>query len=156
MKQLSIIPCGRKKIWDRYENIGAVQASDAYIGTLHHLCRNYAEAFTDDWVVLSAKHGFLFPEDIVPGQYNVTFNQKSDEIITNHKLREQVQKKQLDQYDMLVILTGKKYKPVINSAFNKDQPRTYPLLQYSGIGYMQQALKQAVQDNEPIRMKDRS
>ncbi|WP_077325689.1 DUF6884 domain-containing protein [Virgibacillus siamensis] len=156
MKQLSIIPCGRKKIWDRNENAGAVPAKEAYIGTLHHLCRNYAETFTDGWVVLSAKHGFLFPEDIVPGQYNVTFNQKSDEIITYDKLRSQVLEKGLDQFDMLVVLTGKKYKPVINGAFNDNQQRIYPLLQYSGIGYMQQALKQAVQKNEPIRIKDRS
>ncbi|GAA0613955.1 hypothetical protein GCM10009001_33990 [Virgibacillus siamensis] len=156
MKQLSVIPCGRKKIWDRYENTGAVTAREAYIGTLHHLCRNYAEAFTDAWVVLSAKHGFLFPEDIVPGQYNVTFNQKSDEIITGDNLRAQVRKKQLDQFDMLVVLTGKKYKPVINSVFDSDHRRIYPLLQYSGIGYMQQALKKAVQENEPIHMKDRS
>lgn len=156
MKQLSIIPCGRKKIWDRHEDMGAVQAKEAYIGTLHHLCRNYAESFTDAWVVLSAKYGFLFPEDIVPGQYNVTFNQKSDEIITNDKLKEQVREKKLNQFDMLVVLTGKKYKPVINGAFDSNQQRTYPLLQYSGIGYMQQALKQAVQNNEPIRIKDRS
>lgn len=150
MRQLSIIPCGRKKIWDKNEQLGAVPAGDAYIGTLHKLCRNYAEKFTDQWVILSAKHGFLFADDIVDGQYDVTFNQKSDEIISFDKLREQVQEKQLDQFDLLVVLTGKKYKPVIDGCFKENMPRYFPLLQCGGIGYMLQTLKEAVKKNTPL------
>lgn len=150
MTQLSIIPCGRKKVWDNYEKYGPAPAKDAYIGTLHKLCRNYAEMFTDKWVVLSAKYGFLYPDDMVSGQYDVTFNQKSDEIITIETLRRQVRDKDLEEFDKLVILTGKKYKPIINGCFTDNMKRTYPLLGYSGIGYMQRALKQAVQNNTPI------
>ncbi|HLR62320.1 MAG TPA: hypothetical protein VK097_07750 [Lentibacillus sp.] len=150
MAELSIIPCGRKKIWDNQPELGAVCAEDAYIGTLHRRSRQYAEMFTNQWVILSAKHGFLFADDIVDGQYDVTFGQKSDEIITFDRLTRQVKDKQLDQFERLVVLTGKKYKPVINGAFASDIPRVYPLVQYDGIGYILQALKQSVETNTPI------
>ncbi|GGK04804.1 hypothetical protein GCM10007063_28920 [Lentibacillus kapialis] len=150
MLDLSIIPCGRKKIWDTHPEWGAVSAKNAYIGTLHRRTRQYAELFTDQWVILSAKHGFLFAEDMVDGPYDVTFGQKSDEIIPFDQLISQIKDKQLDQFERLVILTGKKYKPVINTAFADDMPRVYPLLQFGGIGYILQSLKQSVETNTPI------
>lgn len=150
MAELSIIPCGRKKIWDKQPELGAVPAKDAYIGTLHQRTRQYAEMFTDQWVILSAKHGFLFADDSVDGQYDVTFGQKSDEIISFDKLIKQAKDKQLDQFDQLVVLAGKKYKPIIDRTFTKDIPRVFPLLQYGGIGYILQALKQSVETNTPI------
>ncbi|MFC4556892.1 DUF6884 domain-containing protein [Virgibacillus kekensis] len=153
MRELSIIPCGRKKIWDKYPDLGPVPAGNAYTGTLHTLCRKYAEKYTDDWVILSAKHGFLSEDDLVEGQYDVTFGQKSNEIISFAKLREQIKEKGLDQYDNLVVLTGKKYKPVINGTFIDDLPRTYPLTRYKGIGYILQALNQSIKSGEPIHEK---
>lgn len=150
MKQLSVIPCGIKKIWDKQPKLGAVPASEAYIGTFHTLCRNYAKTFTDSWIILSAKHGFLFADDIVDGPYDVTFNQKSDEIISMERLCEQVREKQLDQFDELIVLTGKKYKKVIKESFGEFFPASFPLLQCRGIGYMQQLLKRAIEEGKPI------
>ncbi|WP_188454637.1 DUF6884 domain-containing protein [Virgibacillus oceani] len=150
MKQLSVIPCGIKKIWDKQPELGPVPAGEAYIGTFHRLCQNYAEMFTDQWVVLSAKHGFLFKEDIVDRNYDVTFNQKNKEIISYDHLREQVKEKGLAQFDELIVLTGKKYKIVINESFDDSMPRSFPLLQCKGIGYMQQLLKKAVEEGKPL------
>ncbi|ASN05959.1 DUF6884 domain-containing protein [Virgibacillus necropolis] len=150
MSQLCIIPCGKKKIWDKEPNRGATQVKDTYIGTFHTLCRNYALQFTDQWVVLSAKHGFLMPEDIVDENYDVTFNQKEKEIITLERLQHQVKAKRLDQVEELIILTGKKYKKVIEGSFDDRMPMKFPLEAYNGMGYMQQALKKAVENNIPI------
>ncbi|TFJ94455.1 DUF6884 domain-containing protein [Lentibacillus salicampi] len=150
MKDLSIIPCGRKKIWDKQPELGAVPAKNAYIGTLHKRCRQYAEMFTDQWVILSAKHGFLFADDMVDGQYDVTFGQKSNEIITFDQLIGQMKRKQLDQFDRLVVLTGKKYRPIINGTFSEDMPSIFPLLEYRGIGFILQALKQSAETQTPI------
>lgn len=150
MRQLSIIPCGKKKIWDMEPKRGATQARYTYIGTFHTLCRSYVRQFTDQWVVLSAKHGYLLPEDFVDENYDVTFNQKSDEIITFERLQQQVRMKQLDQYDELVILTGKKYKKVIEASFPDKIAKKYPLAGYTGMGYMQQALKNAILNKSPI------
>ncbi len=142
----------QEKIWDNYPGHGPAPAKDAYVGTLHKRCQQYAETFTDGWVVLSAKHGFLFPDDVVDGQYDVTFGQKKAEIITADRLQQQVREKGLDQYDRLIILTGKKYRPVINSCFHDSLPRVYPLQDCGGIGYMLQALKQSVETGTPIHV----
>lgn len=150
MSQLSIIPCGIKKIWDKQPECGPVSACEAYIGTFHTLCQRYAEAFTDNWVVLSAKHGYLLADDTVDGPYDLTFNQNSDAIISNACLQTQVQAKRLNQYDELIVLTGRKYKKVIEASFGAEFPANYPLLGYNGIGYMQQALKHAVRTGESI------
>lgn len=150
MKQLSIIPCGKKKIWDKTPSHGPACTKDTYIGTFHMLCRRYALEYTDQWVVLSAKHGFLLPEDIVEENYDVTFNQNSNEIITLEKLRSQVLEKGLNQFDELIILTGKKYKKVIEGSFEQKTTMKYPLANYGGMGYMQQALKESVEKGKPI------
>lgn len=149
MYQLCIIPCGKKKIWDKEPAYGPAKTKHTYIGTFHTLCRNYALKFTDQWVVLSAKHGFLLPDDLVEKNYDVTFN-RNDEIITLEQLQVQVKEKKLDRFDELVILTGKKYKRVIEGSFKKELPMTYPLANYKGMGFMQQALKQAVEKGMPL------
>ncbi|WP_163970847.1 DUF6884 domain-containing protein [Oceanobacillus halotolerans] len=155
MTQLSIIPCGRKKIWDIDETVGNAPVKNVYLSRFHRLCRGYAELFTDDWVVLSAKHGFMFPDDVVDGPYDVTFNQKSNEIISIEALRDQVDRKSLNRYDQLVILTGKKYEPIINTCFENNK-MVFPLKGYKGIGYMQQALKGSIETKQPLHSrKDR-
>ncbi|WP_153461838.1 MULTISPECIES: DUF6884 domain-containing protein [Sediminibacillus] len=151
MKQLCIIPCGKKKVWDKQADAGPVTARNAYIGTFHRLCEAYAEHFNMDWVVLSAKHGFLLPTDIVPENYDLTFNQKSDQIVTADFLASQLKYKRLDVYRRLVVLTGRKYKPIISAAFSGINPEMFfPLEGCKGIGHMQQRLKSAVADNTPI------
>lgn len=87
MRRLCIIPCGSKKIWDKSPEIGSTKARDVYIGSFGKVCQKYATTFFEDWVILSAKHGFLFPEDMIHGNYDVSFNSKSDEIISTQKLK---------------------------------------------------------------------
>ncbi|WP_138415180.1 DUF6884 domain-containing protein [Aquibacillus sediminis] len=150
MKQLCIIPCGTKKIWDKYGDVGPTPAKEAYIGTFHNLCEQYATRFCDEWVILSAKHGFLLPSDMVEENYDVTFNTKSDQIISMEQLQKQVDQKKLNQYDTVVVLTGKKYVPIVKGSFEIEKNIQFPLLRYSGIGYMQQALKRAVTTQQPL------
>lgn len=142
MKQLCVIPCGNKKIWDKEPHLGQVEAENAYTGTFHLLCRQYAEMFFDDWVILSAKHGFLFPDDLVPGNYNVSFSMKTEEVITLEKLQKQADEKNLHQFEEFVVLGGKKFRPVAENTLKGKF--IYPLQNCRGIGYMQQMLKKAV------------
>ncbi|WP_226037377.1 DUF6884 domain-containing protein [Aquibacillus saliphilus] len=150
MGQLCILPCGNKKIWDKKGEIGPVRARDAYIGTFHNLCEQYAEKFFDRWVILSAKYGYLLPNDIVKGNYDVTFNKKSNEIISIDELKNQVKKKQLYQNDGIVVLTGKKYIEVVTKSFETELTIQFPLIKCKGIGYMQQELKSAIELSQPI------
>lgn len=65
MRRLCIIPCGKKKIWDKYPDYGPMEAKDVYISPFGKACQAYATMFFENWVILSAKHGFLRPNDIV-------------------------------------------------------------------------------------------
>ncbi|MBB6448094.1 hypothetical protein HNR44_000043 [Geomicrobium halophilum] len=150
MKSLAIIPCGNKKIWDKKEGVGPVPAQDAYIGTFHKLCRAYAEKFHTHWVILSAKHGYLQAEDTVSSPYNLSFSHKSDEIISIRRLSEQIKDKELDQFQLLVVLTGRKYKPIVEKSFGTGYEIQMPLLGSRGIGEMQQKLKRALEEGRPI------
>ncbi|KKB33301.1 DUF6884 domain-containing protein [Bacillus thermotolerans] len=150
MERLCIIPCGTKKIWDKRPDAGPAKAKDTYIGIFHNLCQEYASRFFNSWVILSAKHGFLEPEDVVEENYDVAFNSKSTEIISAAELKEQIRQKQLSDADEIVVLGGKKYKKVVEAAFGSQYTYRYPLSDCKGIGYMQQKLKTALVENKEM------
>ena len=108
MKVLCIISCGNRKIWDKNPNAGLTRARDVYIGPFAKKCKEYAEKFyPSSWCILSAKYGFLFPDDIVPGPYNVTFNDKRTNPISVEELSKQVKEKGLDRYEKILVVGGK-------------------------------------------------
>jgi len=85
MKTLCIVPCGNRKIWDKNPNAGPTKVEHVYIGPFAKKCREYAMRFyPSSWCILSAKYGFLFPNDIVPIPYNVSFNEPRDKL-NNHE-----------------------------------------------------------------------
>lgn len=115
---LCIVPCSDWKIWDKHADMGAVRARDAYIGPLTKMAIKYAEKFHgNSWVILSAKYGFLRPDDIIPGPYNVTFKKKSTNPIKIEELIMQAHEKGLYKYDAIVVLGGKEYVEVVKKVF---------------------------------------
>ena len=86
---LVIVPCGLAKIWDKDPYAGPTPARDTYTGAPFRVNSEYAERFGDSWVILSAKYGFLNPDDIVEGPYNVTFKRRSPRPIDGAALRQQ-------------------------------------------------------------------
>lgn len=150
MKSLCIIPCGRKKIWDHDPENGPTKAKEAYIGVFHRLCKSYAKTFFDDWAILSAKHGFLLPDDMVPENYDVSFSMNKEEIISIKSLKKQRTHKKLDVYDQLIVLGGKKYQPIIHEVFQHAALIEFPLSGSRGIGEMQQRLKRSIENEQPI------
>ncbi|MBA4537158.1 hypothetical protein H1Z61_08375 [Bacillus aquiflavi] len=153
MKQLCIIPCGKRKIWDKQPDAGEQKAQDSYIGTFHQLCQQYARLFFTDWVIISAKHGFLLPNDIVPENYDLSFSMKKTEVIGIKELQKQIVMKGLSSFEHIVVLGGKKFKPIVESAFGLEHKYTYPLDECGGLGYMQRKLKLAIQTNKAIHTK---
>lgn len=149
--QLAIIPCGKKKIWDKDPHKQGVTVDEAYIGVLHRLTKQYATLFCDQWVIMSAKHGFQLPYEIIPSNYNLTFGMKrSPFVITNQQLMKQWKEKDLIKYEQIIVLTGKKHKKVIDQLFLTDQEIIYPLLGTQGIGDMQKKLKLAIESKHPL------
>ncbi|KMN70664.1 DUF6884 domain-containing protein [Bacillus cereus] len=149
MKRICIIPCGKKKIWDKHSDYGPMEAKDVYISPFGKACQAYATMFFENWVILSAKHGFLRPNDIVLENYDLAFDSKSDEVINIEQLQKQMVDKSLLQFDEIVLLAGEKHKKVVTKLYPEEMI-TYPLEGCKGIGYMLQRLKEAVKEGEEI------
>ncbi|AIE60110.1 DUF6884 domain-containing protein [Bacillus methanolicus] len=150
MNSLCIIPCGKRKIWEKEPEAGPTRADQAYIGAFHNLCQQYSRLFFQKWVILSAKHGLLLPEDIVPENYDLSFSMKKADMVSTEVLKEQIVKKKLESYHHIVVLGGKKFQPVVENAFGNNRQYEYPLWNCKGLGYMQQKLKNAIEKRKPI------
>lgn len=132
MKTLVIISCVKAKIWDKHPGTGAVKAADAY--TSGYFCANkrFALASRCDWVILSAKYGFLFPDEPIEN-YNVTFKEKLH--IGDDILARQVREKQLNTYSRIIVLGGKAYRDRVRRAFENVNCRiVFPVTGQVGIG----------------------
>lgn len=116
MKKLVIVQCGGKKIWINNPYLGAVEARDAYTSPYFKKNRAYAERFSDRWVILSAKYGFLDPDDKIT-DYNVSFKQKKSQPISISDLRNQVFTKALNTFNEVVVLGGQEYLEAVEEAF---------------------------------------
>ncbi len=129
---------------------GPTPAREAYVGSFSRLCREYALRFFDKWVILSAKYGFLHPQDIVPADYNVSFNRARPKPIGIHILRCQIASEGLAEFDTILVLGGRRYVEVVKAAFGGDYSYELPLAGAAGIGVMMQRLRRALDDNQEI------
>jgi hypothetical protein len=114
---LVVVPCGRSKVWARHPELGPVLAKDAYTGAPFKVNRAYAERIGNAWIVLSAKYGFIPPEALIAGPYEVTFKQSSTGPVAVDILRHQVDDLGLNRFDVIVGLGGKDYRAAIEGAF---------------------------------------
>ncbi len=141
---LCIVPCGSKKIWDKYPDTGPTPAEEVYIGSFAKKCQEYAKKFyPDSWCILSAKHGFLFPHDIVEKPYEVTFNKKYTNPISIDELTVQKLDKKLNEYNKIVLVAGKNYSSIVDELFTEPKIET-PLEGCKGIGYMMSRLNKLI------------
>lgn len=119
IKTLCVISCSKNKIWNKYPHIGPVPSKYVYTGEFHKKCQTYAKlVYPTEWIILSAKYGFLKPDDIIPETYNITFDDENS--IQNDDLKTQIKAKKLDRYDQIVILGSKLYKEKIENLFSCD------------------------------------
>lgn len=148
MKTLCIVPCGKAKIWSKHPTVGPAFARDVYVGPFAKKCRQYAEHFhPKSWCILSAKHGFLFPEDIIPEDYDVTFNKKKTNPISIPELKLQAESKGVWEHEKVVVLGGKEYEKMTREIFSIAAIET-PLKGVGGIGKMMQKVDQLIRDEK--------
>lgn len=146
MKSLCIVACGKKKIWDKNSEMSPKKANRLYIGSFTQKSMKYAEKFhPGSWCILSAKYGFLFPDEIVQGPYNECFHYKTSNPITLDKLSLQLKSKGLDKYERIIVLGGKYYTTMINELFSEKEVYN-PLNSCKGIGYMMKKLNDLMDD----------
>ncbi|MBC1603348.1 hypothetical protein HCJ39_01220 [Listeria rocourtiae] len=146
-----IIPSGKPKIWDRHQGIGPVPAKEAYTGTFHRLCRVYAEKFDGEYLILSPKYGFLAPDSIVPGTYDVRFTARgvTANTVSIEELTEQWQALNIKE-EPIVMLGGTKFRPLLEDVSDRRNQFIFPLHGTRGIGEMQKRLRTAIDTGEPL------
>ncbi len=148
--RLCVVPCGSLKIWDKNPDAGPVKARDAYIGSFAKTCIEYAEKFyPNSYVILSAKYGFLFPDEVIPGNYNVTFNDPKTNPISVEELKKQAEQKRLTKYDEIVVVAGSKYVKIVKKVFTGKKIIT-PLKGLGGMGSMISAMKKAIREEKEL------
>ena len=79
--------------------------------------REYAEKFSERWVILSAKHGYIDPDFIIPENYNVTFKNLKTSPVTTSILVQQIKDQDLVRYPIVIGLGGKEYRKRIQESF---------------------------------------
>lgn len=150
MKRLCVVPCGSLKIWSRYPNAGPTRARDVYIGSFAKTCIEYAEKFyPNSYVILSAKYGFLFPDELISEDYNVTFNDPRTNPISVDELRKQAEEKGLMKYDEIVVVAGSNYANIVRKVFRRKKIIT-PLKGFGGMGPMISAMKRAIREGKEL------
>jgi len=152
MKTLCIVPCGKRKIWDKFPEAGPQDAKDVYdvyIGPYASKCIQYAQIFyPESWCILSAKYGFLLPDEIIPGPYEVTFKKKSTLPINIDALSRQVEYKGLNSYMRIIALGGKVYCRLVDVLF-KDKNIRKPLFGKT-IGESMKIISEAIDKRVPL------
>jgi len=117
---LVIVPCGQAKIWKKNPKHGPEKAKTAYIGSPFKVNRAFAEKFSDRWLILSAKYGFIDPDFTIPENYNVTFKDPSTKPIFVDALRKQAEEKNLQEYHIVIALGGEDYSSKVEQVFAKS------------------------------------
>jgi len=146
LKTLVIVPCGKSKIWKKHPNKGPTESRMVYTGTPFILNKRYAEYFETDWVILSAKYGFIEPDIRIPEDYNVTFNDPKTNPITIQELENQA--KELGEYDCIVALGGKTYSNIARKVF-RDKQVMAPVYGLP-IGKAMHKIKAAIESDTPF------
>lgn len=141
---LVVVPCGVKKVWDKQPQSGPTAAKSAYISGVFKLNRKYAERFGDQWIILSAKYGFVEPDFMIPEPYEVTFKCRSTNPIAHQELKSQVSHLHLDRFAIVVGLGGKEYRCAIAAAFHELNVKLQFPFEGLTIGKAMQATKLAL------------
>lgn len=151
MKTLIIVPCGKHKIWDRDKNTGPTKAKDAYIGPVFRVNRAFAEKFSKDWLILSAKYGFISPDFLIPENYDLTFGSDDLEAVNVSYIYNQLKEMELDRrFEAVIALGGKKYRRAIEDAFEGTQVQVVSPFAGLGCGKLIQATKAFVEKNSEL------
>lgn len=119
--KLVIIPCGSRKIWDKYPDVGPQKACDAYTGPPFKVNRQYAESRQCDWMILSPKYGLMRPDFVILGNYDVTF--ESPDAISVRELKRQVERQGLGNYTDVTVLGSAAYVETVREAFSNTKAK---------------------------------
>lgn len=115
---LAIIPCTKAKIWDNLPHLGPVIAQNVYTNPFHSLARSYIQKRSNSWYIMSAKYGFLHPDDVIPETYDITFDRKNDPYISDEQLKFQMNEKNFSNFKNVIVICNERYVERIQRALS--------------------------------------
>lgn len=105
--------------------------------------------YPGSWCILSAKHGFIFPDELISGPYEATFKNPRTNPITIEELPDQIIEKGLNKYEQIVIIAVKDYADIARTVFLSKKILT-PLIDCKGNGYMMNRLDECIKRGVPL------
>ena len=138
-KVLVVVECTKKKLG--YAKSTKTKAKNLYQGQIFKVARTYSESRKFDYVIISAKYGLLFPDDVIEGYDKVLRTREDVEAI-----REQVEErlsKILPNYDTVLVIGGKLYRAALRNLWNGR----FVTLKSRGYGDMTHMLAEATVKN---------
>ena len=152
--RLVIIGCGKSKIWDKHQEAGSQKAEDVYTSSYATVKREYAQSQGCDWMILSAKYGFIRPEFVVPGPYNVTFDNPSTNPISLSELERQVEEQDLGRHDDVTVIGGRKYIERTRDAFARTSVRIDAPFEDYSMGQQMHIMRQEMQGHDVVQRRE--
>jgi len=146
--RLVIIGCGKSKIWDKNPSASAQRASVAYTGPYFGTNKRFAESRGCDWMILSAKYGFIPPDFVIPGNYNVTFAKPSTGPISVQEMKRQVEEQGLSRYDDITVLGGRDYVDRVRESFAHTHAKIEAPFAGYGMGQQMHMINERLREEE--------
>ncbi len=143
-KTLIIVPCGKKKIWDENPSTGRTHARYAYTSNYFKLCMQYAEKFSDVWVIFSGTYGIIEPDFLVD---NYDTRLKTTDEFRN-KIKGQL--KPFISFYSFVSLCGEEYSQILKGVVQPSGLNFYTPLEGLRIGMRQKRIKECLTFNVPL------
>lgn len=110
---------------------------------------NAEKFYPNSYVILSAKYGFLFPDELIPENYTVTFKDPNTKPISVGELKRHAIEKDLLKYDEIVVIAGKDYVEIVKKVFQNKVIRT-PLKGLKSMGLMISAMNKAIKEGKEL------
>ncbi|MEM2506502.1 MAG: tRNA-guanine transglycosylase DpdA [Nitrososphaeria archaeon] len=114
-KVLIITECSKEKLG--YNSSVKAPAKKMYQGRLFKTVREYAETMDFDYVIISAKYGLVFPEEIIEGYEKVI--QTKEDVEDIRSIVEKKLKPILQNYEKIVIIAGEKYREILRNLWDE-------------------------------------
>ncbi len=116
---LVVVPSSQTKIWKFDPNHGPMKAMEAYTGSPFQVHKAFAQLFSDKWVILSPKFGFIDPTFMIPGDYDVAFKKPATNPISLEELERQARENGLLDFNIVVTLGGEETTDLVTKLFSK-------------------------------------
>ena len=138
----ALVGCGARKADT------AKPAGELYTGPYFTKNRRYANVVCDDWVILSAKHNVIEPDEVIE-PYDKTLNDMDADACAEWAARtfEQLLELEWDGYETAEILAGENYWSYFESRLDElPVDVEFPLADAGGMGHQMQRAQELIDE----------